>query len=329
MIRTAAVASLVVAAVSATELRGTKDSNHDIMLKFEEWRREFNMEFETAAEHMKRQAIFAANHARILEHNKSGATYTMAHNQFSHLTADEFAEQNIRGYIPDNTVKGTHEFDLDVESAPASKDWTTEGAVTAVKDQGQCGSCWSFSTTGALEGGYFLKNGKLPILSEQELVDCDTVDSGCNGGLMDYAFDYAKDHGLAAESAYGYTARDGTCSSSHHARELPAGAVKGYTDVPYGDEKALKAAVANAPVSVAIEADQFAFQFYSSGVMTGRCGRRLDHGVLAVGYGSENNIDFWKIKNSWGGSWGEGGYLRIQRGTSKCGVADSASYPQF
>ena len=200
--------------------------------------------------------------------------------------------------------------------------------MTDVKDQGQCGSCWSFSTTGALEGRYFLKTGKLHTLSEQELVDCDHSDNGCNGGLMDNAFVYAGTQGLASEAAYGYEAEVGSCQADSRDRDLPAHAVKGYSDVPRGDENALKAAVATGPVSVAIQADQGAFQFYSTGVMTGRCGHSLDHGVLAVGYGTDGS-DYWKIKNSWGAGWGEDGYIRIERGTGKCGIADMASYPQF
>lgn len=342
MIKTVALASLVAASSASNygseahmRLRAGKSSRQDIEYLFEEWRRQFEMEFESVEEHIKRLNIFAANHVRILEHNKSDASYTMGHNQFSHLTPDEFVAQNIRGLTsePLDELKGTtHEFDLDVSAAPDSIDWTQQGAVTSVKNQGQCGSCWSFSTTGALEGRYFLKTGKLHTLSEQELVDCDTTDSGCNGGLMDYAFGYVEKNGLSSESAYGYKGTEDTCSSDSHSRDLPAGALKGYTDVPRSDEDALKAAVATGPVSVAIEADESAFQFYSGGVMTGSCGRNLDHGVLAVGYGNEpssGGVDYWKVKNSWGPSWGEGGYIRIERGTSKCGIADQASYPTF
>ena len=146
---------------------------------------------------------------------------------------------------------------------------------------------------------------------------------------MDNAFGYAEKKGLASEGAYEYDAQEGTCHSSGVSRDLPAGVVRGAVDVPFGNEKALKAAVAKGPVSVAIQADQNAFQFYSGGVMTGNCGRQLDHGVLNVGYGTDGGEDYWKIKNSWGPDWGEEGYIRIQRGTHKCGVADGASYPKM
>merc|ERR1711953_1529031 len=162
------------------------------------------------------------------------------------------------------------------------------------KNQGQCGSCWAFSTTGGTEGQWAIATGNLQSLSEQQLVDCSKANSGCNGGLMDSAFSYP------------YTARDGSCKSSF-TTAIPQGDVTGYTDVR--SESGLLDAVATVgPISVAIEADQSFFQYYSSGVLTGSCGTNLDHGVLAVGYGSESGTDYWKVKNSWGASWGMNGY---------------------
>ena len=205
-------------------------------------------------------------------------------------------------------------------------------AVTPIKNQGQCGSCWAFSTTGSLEGAYFLKTGELKSFSEQQLVDCDTKqDQGCNGGLMDNAFDFIKTNkGLCTEESYPYKGVDGTCNKK--CKDDSKATVKTHTDVA-ANAKALMSAIAKQPVSIAIEADQSSFQFYKSGVFNNAgCGTQLDHGVLAVGYGTLNGTDYWKVKNSWGATWGLNGYILLAKGTTAkpinmCGISQSASYP--
>ena len=195
------------------------------------------------------------------------------------------------------------------------------------------GCCWAFSAVAAMEGITQLKTGKLISLAEQELVDCDTSgeDQGCEGGLMDDAFEFIiQNKGLATEANYPYKGVDGTCNKNKEASH--AAQITGYEDVPANSENALLKAVANQPVSVAIDASGSAFQFYSSGVFTGDCGTELDHGVTAVGYGTASDgTKFWLVKNSWGSSWGENGYIRMQRDVDAneglCGIAMEASYP--
>lgn len=222
-----------------------------------------------------------------------------------------------------------------------SIDWVEKGAVTGVKNQGQCGSCWSFSTTGALEGAYFNKYGKLVSFSEQELVDCDNLknggrDHGCNGGLMDNAFKWIKGNGgLCTESAYPYvsgtTKTAGDCKKDCQLVENSR--ITSFVDVPISSDSAMMDALQVNPISVAIQADQKDFQLYKSGVFDSECGTKLDHGVLLVGYGSKDGSDYYRIKNSWGTTWGDDGYIYFGRGNQfnsgdgQCGVLLQGSYP--
>merc|ERR1711979_168879 len=249
-------------------------------------------------------------------------------------TADEFAAQytglkkpeNMWGDLP---YVGRHNYSG--AALADSVDWTTKGAVTPVKNQGQCGSCWSFSTTGSLEGAWKIAGNPLTSLSEQQFVDCDKVDQGCNGGLMDNAFKFAEKNAICTENSYPYKGRGGTCEAASCTVGIPNGDVKGYKDVTSDSEQALMSAVQQQPVSIAIEADKSAFQLYRSGILSSTCGTSLDHGVLLVGYGSDSGKDYWKVKNSWGTSYGENGYVRLLRGkggAGECGLLSGPpSYP--
>jgi len=275
--------------------------------------------------------VFKATMDFVDAHNKGNHTYSVELNKFADLTSAEFKNIYL-GYKAELRrsplkVKSLYEIDAPNAYPSGSLDWTTKGAVTGVKDQGQCGSCWAFSTTGGVEGDVAINFGHLTSLSEQQLVDCagSYGNAGCNGGLMDSAFKYVQAHGLCTEAAYPYTARDGTCKATSCTMSANS-KITSYTDVAH-TENALGAASDMEPISVAIEADQPGFQSYKSGVFSGVCGKNLDHGVLLVGYGDQTGTPYWKVKNSWGTSWGEAGYIRMIRNTDECGIANEPSYP--
>ncbi|KAJ8984232.1 hypothetical protein NQ317_007464 [Molorchus minor] len=255
-----------------------------------------------------RMTIFYNNLRKIKEHNekyaKGEATYEMGINRFADWAKEEF----LAFLTPFNTNKVEKNYTIfgsfkELQVADAI-DWRKKGAVTKVKDQGQCGSCWAFSTVGSVEGQNYLKSGNLISLSPQQLVDCDASDGGCDGGLMDSAFKYIKQHGIESNEDYPYRGSDGSCKHDESKSVLK---VQGFVDVP-ANETSLQAAVGTiGPISVAIDATDL--QFYSSGILKdGHCtSDHLNHGVVAVGYGSEHGQDYWIIKNSWSEGWGEGG----------------------
>jgi cathepsin L len=274
-----------------------------------------------------RKNIFVQNLQKIRAHNDAGEhTYTLAMNEFGDMTFEEFHAKHtgFKG-VRHQYLRSRNIADLSHVQVTDSIDWSAKGAVTPIKNQGQCGSCWAFSTTGAIEGAWFVAKGQLVNLSEQQLMDCSKSEGNdsCEGGLMDYAFEFViSNKGICSEASYPYKEADeNTCQTC-----TPVATISKYSDVSQSED-ALKAAVTQQPVSVAIEADQEAFQFYSSGVLTGTCGQQLDHGVLAVGFGTLSGTDYWKVKNSWGTSWGMSGYVLIERGTDECGIHNAASFP--
>ncbi|XP_050224152.1 senescence-specific cysteine protease SAG39-like [Mercurialis annua] len=304
----------------------------------EMWMNQHGRVYKDNAEKEKRFQIFKQNVEFIESFNKAGTkAYKVGVNAFADLTNDEFksSRNGYRSYASYGPlmVRSSSSFRYEnVTAAPTSMDWRQKGAVTPIKDQGQCGCCWAFSAVAAMEGITKLSTGKLISLSEQELVDCDTSgeDQGCEGGLMDNAFQFIKQNGgLTTEANYPYQGTDSTCNSGKASNN--AAKINGYEDVPANDENALLKAVTKQPVSVAIDASGSAFQFYSGGVFTGDCGTELDHGVTAVGYGESDGSKFWLVKNSWGSSWGEDGYIRMQRDIDAkeglCGIAMEPSYP--
>ena len=239
----------------------------------------------------------------------------------------------LNGYMHEmkNSSSNVFTYNPNIEMA-ASVDWREKGAVTEVKNQGQCGSCWSFSSTGSLEGQHFLKKGQLVSLSEQNLMDCSTKygNHGCEGGLMDNAFRYIEaNDGIDTEASYPYQAHNELCRFK---REDVGATVTGYVDIPHGDERALTQAIGTiGPISVAIDASRSTFHFYKAGIYSDPLcsSTKLDHGVLAVGYDSDLGQDYYIVKNSWGASWGIDGYILMSRNNvNNCGIATQASYPK-
>lgn len=311
--------------------------------EFLKWKQLFQKNY-TPEEEMSRKSVWRVNLKKILKHNLEHGwgmhSYKLEMNHYGDLNSTEFTSM-MNGFDnkkrlerkQNNEIMSTiymPPMNVELEHLPKSIDWREKGFVTPVKDQGQCGSCWAFSTTGSLEGQHFRKTGKLVSLSEQNLVDCSRKEgnSGCEGGLMDQAFRYIKiQRGIDDEKDYPYEAKDANC---RYSKRFNAANDTGYVDIPEGDEQALKLAVAHVgPISVAIDASHPSFQFYHSGVYDEPdCTDNLDHGVLVVGYGMEEGKDYWLVKNSWNTAWGKEGYIMMSRNkNNQCGIASSASYP--
>jgi cathepsin L len=305
---------------------------------YNSWLAKHGKSYNDLGEHERRFKIFKDNLRFIDEHNTQKRTYKVGLNRFADLTNEEYRAVYLgtrtdpkRRVMKAKNPSQRYAFRAG-EKLPLSVDWRATGAVNPIKNQGSCGSCWAFSTVAAVEGINKIVTGKLISLSEQELVDCDRdYNAGCNGGLMDYAFEFIINNGgMDTESDYPYLGVNSKCDTVRKNAKVVS--IDGYEDVPAFDENALRKAVAYQPVSVAIEAGGRAFQLYDSGVFTGECGTALDHGVVAVGYGTENGVDYWLVRNSWGSNWGESGYIKIERNvadayTGKCGIAMEASYP--
>ena len=274
-------------------LRGSIDST--FLDESVEWKQftnfqdKFNRKYETLDELEDRFQVFRNNLREIIVHNLDHTqNFTMGVNQFTDLTPEEFKAQFVGGLKTEVGSYGCKTFTSSASGAPDTIDWRSKGAVTSVKDQGQCGSCWTFSSTGAVEGAWAISKGQLVDLAEQELVDCatgrDYGSHGCNGGQMEGAFKYIIENGQCSLSSYPYTAKDGTCQKCTAVAHMSS-----CSDVKPNDQVSLKGAVAQQPVSIAIEADTKYFQSYSSGILTSSdCGTNLDHGVLIAGYGDDN-----------------------------------------
>jgi len=307
-------------------------SNDDL---FQEFQQKFNKIYSNPLEYQNRFSIFSSNLQKIREHNLDiMQNFTLGINQFSDLTFDEF-KTNYIGKLDSSVNRyGCQSYTSLANNTPDNLDWRSQNVVTPVKNQEQCGSCWAFSSTGAIESVWAITKGELINLSEQELVDCATGikygGRGCNGGQMDGAFKYVKTYGQCSNTEYPYKATDSSCVKCTEVVYI-----SDCFDVKPNDQISLKGAVSQQPVSVAIEADTFYFQSYAGGILDSPlCGTTLDHGVLIVGYGIENGQNYWLVKNSWGVTWGIDGYVKILKTNSTndpgiCGIAMQPSFPMI
>jgi len=306
-------------------IKGNKFSETDYQFAFVNWMREHKRSY-SSSEFASRYNAFKWNMDFVEAWNSNNYSTVVGLNIMADLTNEEYQRIYLGTHIDGTQALQTAESFVQTTEPLATVDWRTSGAVTGVKDQGQCGSCWSFSATGSIEGAYKIKGHSLVSLSEQNLMDCSSSygNAGCNGGLMTSAFKYVQaNKGIDTEASYPYTAKAGTCRFS--AANIGA-TIAGYKAIAAGSESSLATGINVGPVSVAIDASKNSFQLYKSGTYyEATCSStNLDHGVLAVGY----DTDYYIVKNSWGTGWGQAGYINMSRNrNNNCGIATSAAYP--
>ena len=320
---------------AALALVGCASANGHLREIYTKYLAQHNKNYLTEEEFEMRFENFAKTHHAIKQHNAQKKSWTLGHNFMSDWTE---AEKNaLNGHIAKTPVNDAEV--LDFPDNGATVDWRkTLVSARHVKNQGQCGSCWAFSTTGSIETHTEIATGETPTyLSEQQLVDCSTQNNGCEGGLYDYAFEYVASKGLESETEYPYWAMDDSCAySSTKVVNKRVDAWTPYHDINAGDQKTFKARIAKGPVSVAVQANQACFQQYSGGILAddGTCGTQLDHAILAVGWGVEQGQQYAIIKNSWGPNWGDNGFIKLAFGagksfwggvTSACGFLNQSS----
>jgi len=296
---------------------GAASALSEVEFEFMNYIAQFGKTYANIAEYEMRLAEFTKKHEFIQEHNAGDHQYTAGHNKMSDWTDEEY--KAILTY----KSEGTHVASEEPEEAfvGAAINWISNGCVNGIKDQGQCGSCWAFSGVASTEGAWCIAHNKLYSLSEQQLVDCDTRCYGCNGGWAYRAIQYFETHYAESESSYPYTARDGSCK--YNSSNATVVKTASYVNVTADSISAMKTALNSHILSVAIEADKYCFQTYSSGIFNNsNCGTSLDHATNVVGWGTSGGVDYWIMRNSWGKSWGMSGYMHVQQVAGKgiCGI---------
>ncbi|KAL4191361.1 hypothetical protein AMTRI_Chr07g29530 [Amborella trichopoda] len=293
--------------------------------RFAQWMADHGVKYERIAEREKRFNVFKENLKLIDSVNAEKRSYTLDEfrNQYMGLNADAAGRKMAtKGPFMYGNVSA-------MAAAPDTMDWREKGVVTPIKNQKNCGCCWAFSAAAAVESITKIKTRNSVSLSEQELVDCVTggISRGCQSGLMDEAFKFIINNGgLSSENDYPYQAKDGTWDTQKSSSK--AATITGFHDIPYHDENAMLSAVANQPISVGINGSGSEFRHYSGGIFTRACSLHLDHVVTVIGYGTgDDGTPYRLIKNSWGESWGENGYMKIQRGVNLCKISNLGSFP--
>jgi len=316
---------LIAAIIAATYVMLPQPKHSPARAEFEKFKETFDKQY-SKSEEIYRFTIFQVNLKKIEQHNADNTqTYKMDVNQFTDMTQEEFVEKILTKMNDLKTLQPKIFIEETYEPVPNGVDWRTQGVVSPIKNQGSCGSCWSFSTTGLLESTYKLKKGTLPSFSEQQLVDCCGKKGfqcqGCNGAWPEWALNYVNSAGIVSESSYPYKGVEGACQPTTGQKILNPS--KPWTMVAAGNTGALKSTVAAGPVSICVDASNWSA--YKSGVFS-NCGTtNLNHAVLLVGY---NDSDQWFVKNSWGTSWGSAGYITLAAGNT-CGLANHAIVANF
>uniref|UniRef100_A0A0G4HYH5 Peptidase C1A papain C-terminal domain-containing protein n=1 Tax=Chromera velia CCMP2878 TaxID=1169474 RepID=A0A0G4HYH5_9ALVE len=313
-------------------------SDEEVRSAFEEFALTHQREYKSDLERKLRLEIFRSNLEYIKARNAQNLNFKLAVNQFADMKEEEVLGTGgcLRDFLGSAQIETAEELrGRDPSEFPETFDWSEAGCVTPVKNQGQCGSCWAFSTTGAVEGALCVAGKETTPLSEQELVDCSGKygNLGCNGGTMDRALQYIQDNGgICTEASYPYIARKSWIKGCQAKKCKRGATIESWKQVPEDDEGAMLAALHDhGPLSVALDAEGRDFMYYHSGVLDGKCGTELDHAVLITGYGNDakSGEDYWLVKNSWGKTWGDKGYLKVFRNKGKegeCGIAMEPFY---